>query len=212
MIVNETFPPGSRINVEKLTREFGVSRTPIWEAVQKLIQDGLLENIPRRGVFVLNLSPDRVEEIYSLWEVLEGFVARRAAERCNSAAISRIQRVLNQQAKCLERHDLAGYGEAVGDFHRKISEASGHQQAEGILASVIGQSKALGFRSLYFPGRPAKDLEEHTAIFQAIERGDGDRAEELTRAHLREVKEKVLESLAGDRQGTEKMRKERSSA
>ncbi len=212
LIVNETFPPGSRINVEKLTRDFGVSRTPIWEAVQKLIQDGLLENIPRRGVFVLNLSLDRVEEIYSLWEVLESFVARRATERRNSAAISRIHRSLQQQAKCLERHDLAGYAEAVGDFHRRIAEAAGHKQAEGFLASLIGQSQALGFRSIYFPGRPAKDLEEHTAIFHAIESGDGERAEALTRTHLGMVKEKVLESFASDRQGLESLQRQSSSA
>ncbi|MFQ5692374.1 MAG: GntR family transcriptional regulator [Nitrospinota bacterium] len=212
LIVNETFSPGARINVERLTRDFGVSRTPIWEAVQKLIQEGLLENIPRRGVFVLNLSPERVEEIYSLWEVLEGFVARRAAERRDPAALSRIRKALDRQAKCLEKHDLAGYAQGVGDFHRSISAASGHRQAEGFLASVIGQSQALGVRSIYFPGRPAKDLEEHHAIFQAIERGDAARAEALARAHMRMVKEKVLESVAGGREEVGEIQRRRPSA
>jgi len=59
---------------------------------------------------------------------------------------------------------------------------------------------------------PAKDLEEHTAIFHAIEKGDGDRAEDLTRAHLRMVKEKVLESLAGEREEKETIQRERSTA
>lgn len=212
LIVHEAFPPGARINVERVARDFGVSRTPVWEAVQKLIQEGLLENIPRRGVFVPSLSPERVEEIYSLWEVLEGFVARRAAERRDPAALSRIRRALDRQAKCLEGHDLAGYAEAVRDFHRGVSAASGHRQAEAFLASVIGQSQALGFRSIYFPGRPARDLEEHEAIFRAVESGDGDLAESLCRAHIRLVKEKSLESVAGGSPGAEDAQRHRPSA
>lgn len=195
LIVNETYPPGSRINVEKLTREFGVSRTPIWEAVQKLIQEGLLENVPRRGVFVLAHSPERVEEIYSLWEVLEGLVSRRAAERRDSSALLRIRRALERQTKCLKQHDLDGCIQAIGDFHQGVSEAAAHSQAKALLESVISQSRALGFRSIYFPGRPVRDVEEHVAIYRAIEAGDEDLAEELAREHIRTVKEKVLESV-----------------
>jgi len=198
LIVKETYPPGARINVEKLTREFGVSRTPIWEAVQKLTQEGLLENVPRRGVFVLHYSPERVEEIYSLWEVLEGLVSRRAAERRNPAALSKIRKALDRQAECLERHDLDGCVEAIENFHRAVSAAAGHGQAKGLLESIIGQARTLGFRATYFPGRPVKDVEEHAAVFRAIVSGDGDRAERLARAHIRIVKEKVLESVAGE--------------
>ena len=204
LIVNESYPPGSRINVERLTREFGVSRTPIWEAVQKLTQEGLLENVPRRGVFVLAHSPERVEEIYSLWEFLEGLVSRCAAERRDGSALLRIRKALDRQAGCLEQHDLDGCIQAIGDFHQGIASASSHGQARVLLESVISQSRALGFRSIYFPGRPVKDVEEHAAIYRAIEAGDGDLAEDLAREHIRTVKEKVLESVRLELEGAGK--------
>ncbi len=204
LIVNESYPPGSRINVERLTREFGVSRTPIWEAVQKLTQEGLLEDVPRRGVFVLAHSPERVEDIYSLWEVLEGLVSRCAAERRDGSALLRIRKALDRQAGCLEQHDLDGCIQAIGDFHQGIAAASSHGQARVLLESVISQSRALGFRSIYFPGRPVKDVEEHAAIYRAIEAGDGDLAEDLAREHIRTVKEKVLESVRLELEGSGK--------
>ena len=79
MIANYRFKPGSRLNVEQLTKELGVSRTPVWEAVSRLEQEGLLETIPNRGVFMTVLTPQKSLQLYQVREVLESMAGGLAA-------------------------------------------------------------------------------------------------------------------------------------
>jgi DNA-binding GntR family transcriptional regulator len=80
MIANYRFVPGSHLNVEKLTRDLGVSRTPVWEAVRRLEQEGLVRNEPKRGVRILELTPETALELYAVREALESLAVRRGGD------------------------------------------------------------------------------------------------------------------------------------
>jgi len=80
MVANHRFQPGARLNVEKISKELEVSRTPVWEAVRRLQQEGLLQNIPYRGVFMVEMTLERALELYQVREALEGLAARLAAQ------------------------------------------------------------------------------------------------------------------------------------
>ena len=97
MIVNHRFHPGVRLNIEQLTKKIGVSRTPVWEAVQRLIQEGLLKSIPNRGVFMSELTPQMAIELYTVRGVLEGLAARLAAQNMDDKTIDKMNKSMKEQ-------------------------------------------------------------------------------------------------------------------
>ena len=99
MISDYRFSPGSRLNVEQLARDLGTSRTPIWEAVRRLEQEGLVKNIPNRGVFLVELTHEAAIELYTVREVLEGMAARLAVERISDKALDKMEMKLRAQEK-----------------------------------------------------------------------------------------------------------------
>ena len=80
MIAEHRFQPGAHLNVEKVAKELSVSRTPVWEAVRRLEQEGLLINIPNRGVFMFEMTLDIAFELYQVRETLERLAGRLAAK------------------------------------------------------------------------------------------------------------------------------------
>src|SRR6516162_7215328 len=77
----DRYSPGDKISVEELSRELGVSRTPLWGAIYRLEAEGIIEIVPRLGVYLINYDPKRAIEIYVAREALEGMTARLAAQR-----------------------------------------------------------------------------------------------------------------------------------
>ena len=95
MIANYRFVPGSYLNIEKLTRDLGVSRTPVWDAIRKLEQEGFVRNEPKKGVLIQELTPETAIELYTVRELLEGLAVRLAVERINDET-------LREMAHCLK--------------------------------------------------------------------------------------------------------------
>ena len=90
MISELRFSPGSRLNVEQLARDLGTSHTPVWEAVRRLEQEGLVKNIPNRGVFLVELTRETAIDLYTVREVLEGMAARLSVRRPATGPVSPI--------------------------------------------------------------------------------------------------------------------------
>src|SRR2546426_4872076 len=96
-ILNRRLPLGSKLLVRALAEEQGLSPTPIKEALAVLAKEGLVVAVPHRGYFIPRLSPQDIEEIYSLREVVEGLAARLAAERGTQQLVERLQNLLDRQ-------------------------------------------------------------------------------------------------------------------
>ena len=96
MISNYRFSPGSRLNVEKLSEEFGVSRTPIWEAIRRLQQEGLVKKIPNRGVFMAEMTLPMALQLYQVREVLEGLAGNLAANNIDAKMLRKMEKCLFQ--------------------------------------------------------------------------------------------------------------------
>src|SRR5512135_526432 len=124
MVAHYRFQPGARVNVEKLSKELGVSRTPVWEAVRRLESEGLLKNIPYRGVFMVEMTLQRALELYQVREVLEGLAGRLAAKHVHKKALERMTEGLKAQTKIVEKGDLLGYSQLDFEFHTVIHKLS----------------------------------------------------------------------------------------
>jgi DNA-binding GntR family transcriptional regulator len=195
MIANHRFQPGSRLNVEKISKELEVSRTPVWEAVRRLQQEGLLENIPYRGVFMVEMTLERALELYQVREALEGLAARLAAVYANGKTIEKMAEVLENQSRVIEKGDLSGYSHTDFEFHGLIHKMSRNSVLQEMLESLKAKMQPITMevRSIL-----PKLYEDHLEIIEAIRSKDPEKCEKMLRRHNRVVQNQIqreMESL-----------------
>lgn len=180
MITNYRFRPGMRLNIEELARQMGASHTPVWEAVHRLIQEGLLKNIPHRGVFIPELTPETAIELYTVRAALEGLAARLAVGRTNSEAIRDISAILKQQLALIQKRDLIGYSKLSFDFHTRVHELCGNRTLQEMLESLKDKMRTIAVDIEPILPRLYQD---HFEILNAFKAKDPERAEAAFRAH-----------------------------
>ncbi|MDR7486871.1 MAG: GntR family transcriptional regulator [Armatimonadota bacterium] len=194
--------PGSKLSVPRLARQLDVSRTPVKEALERLVRDGLVTTLPKRGAFVAILRTQDVDEIYQMREMLEGLAARLAAPAVDEPLVHRLRDLLEVHRAAVERDDLDAHVSADVEFHRAIRQRAGNRRLIHALDILQDQIRIVFKTSAAIPGRMRKAVEEHRAILAALERRDPDAAEAAARTHIRRIREAVLAHLdAGHLQG-----------
>jgi DNA-binding GntR family transcriptional regulator len=187
--------PGERLTEARLAEQFGVSRTPVREAIERLLCDGLLSLVPSRGVVVTELSREQVLHLYALREVLEGAAAAFAAQHASkgeSAGIRNLLAVMGSQT-----HTPQALANLNRDFHRAIYSAS-HNEYLVQAANRLADFLVLLPGTTYSASRRAEQAHiEHSAVVRAIERHDSARAEQAARKHIREAQAIRLNMLFG---------------
>jgi len=193
MIANHRFSPGSRLNVEELAKEFGVSRTPIWEAVRRLEQEGLVQNIPNRGVFMVEMTLPMALQLYQVREMLEGLAGRLAASNMNGNMIERMASCLERLKGVVDQDDPVAYSKLDFTFHALIYEASGNPFLQEILESIKNKMRPLVPLSNPFLRR---GFNEHKKILEALRSRDPERAEKTLQEHNHGMQVKIQKVMA----------------
>ncbi len=190
------YNPGDKISVEELSRELGVSRTPLWGAINRLEAEGIVEIVPRQGVYLINYDPQRVIEIYIAREALEGMAARLAAEKITDRQIANLKSNVDDQMDYLRRGDVDRYYASALEFHEQVVRISQNQTLERLLMSVLAQIRAMRVQRKYMPTHLPQSCDDHERLLQAMRLRDPDRAEREARSHIRDLTEEVRRSLA----------------
>jgi len=186
MIADQRFNPGSYINVEKLTHELGVSRTPIWEAVRRLEQEGIVIHTPHKGVKVRALTRKMALELYEVRETMEGMAARLGAERGTPEIIREMDNCLKEQETVVKTADAVGYSRSDHDFHLLIYEACGNDLLKEILEGLRYKALPLAFKlAPHFN----EFLAFHREILKAFHNRDGAAAQDAIQRHNRRMQE-----------------------
>ena len=184
MIADRRFTPGSYINVEKLSQELGVSRTPIWEAVRRLEQEGIVIHTPHKGVRVRELTRKMALDLYEVRENMESLAARLAAERATPEVLLAMEECLSEQEKIVKEEDAVAYSNADHRFHLLIYDASGNELLKDILSGLRYKALPLAFKlSPHF----SEFIEYHRQILDAFRSKDGQAAENAIRQHNRQM-------------------------
>lgn len=177
-------PPGSRIDEHELGERFGVSKTPIREALIQLASSGLVDIRRRKGATVSVLEPQRLYEMFDVMAELEATCARRAARRM----LPRHEAALKKALEACRREAAAGDPDAYfhenEEFHRAIYTAS---QNEFLAEQALALHRRLRpYRRLQLRvrDRMGKSLAEHEGIVEAMLKGDGELAAERLRGHV----------------------------
>lgn len=177
------YPAGARLVETELAERFGVSRTPVREALNRLESQGVAERDGKRGLAVVSLDADQLGELYDLREMLEGYAARLAARRASPAEIEILREMVAEDAARVD--DPAALALSNRRFHRQIHDASHNRYLNQSLAAMRRSLALLSGTTLSVEGRGRISVDEHAAIVSSIEARDETGAEEAARRHIR---------------------------
>ena len=196
-IVRGRLPPGLPLEEIELARKFGVSRTPVREAIRQLEATGLAEARPRRGAVVAGVSRERLEEMFHVMLELEALCAKEAALRMTSEERAALVVLHDQGEPIAMGDDPDAYVRYNLVFHDAIYTGTHNSYLAEL--THTGRKRLAPFRRAQFfgPGRLHASHVEHGKVVDAIGRGAADEAAEAMRAHIRVVRE-AYETLVPD--------------
>ncbi|MGH3856221.1 MAG: GntR family transcriptional regulator [Pseudonocardiaceae bacterium] len=176
-ILSGALVPGERLIEEQLTRRFGTSRAPLREALRLLGQQGLVEHLPRRGVRVAELSPQDVDELFSLREVLERFAMLTAPPVPDPLALAELANRLDAMRLAAASGAALEQAEAHRQFHVALVAMAGHRHLQLVYEPVILKLQlymAANLRREAQARTPQDGVRRHQRLFDAVAAGDVD--------------------------------------
>jgi DNA-binding GntR family transcriptional regulator len=194
-IVTGKFFPGQRLIERELIEKYGISKTPIREALYKLEENGVVTYELNKGFSIVKVSRCDVEEIYELREVLEGLTAKKVAGKLDLTLTQDEDIIKNFRLseECLKNNDIQKYSILDMEFHNLLADMSGNCRLKNTLNKLYYQAKLLLSTSLFLPGRGISiSFNEHKDIAKAISDKDIINAEKKAQAHIKNVKIAIL--------------------
>jgi len=176
--------PGTQLVERDLATRFGVSKSPVRDALQRLAGEGLVVRSDYRGVTVREISFEEADEIYALREVLEGMAVALATPRMTEKDFTQATRCLERARQEIERENALLVGQINREFHAVFSKNSGNRPLHETLTNL--QNRVVIISALGGRFRPSMNEEwkQHDAVLNAARRGASDEAGQLMREHI----------------------------
>ena len=181
-IFERRLEPGSWIDEQKLAAEYGISRTPLREALKVLAVEGLVTMKVRRGAYVTEMSREDVQQVYHLLALLESDAAACVAKAATAEQRAELEALHQQLERQLKNREA--FFATNERFHMALLRIAGNRWAEQVVTDLRKVMKLNRHHSLLKQGRIADSLAEHRALMGAIAKRDGGGAERLMRAHF----------------------------
>ena len=175
-----------------LSKRLGVSRTPLRAALHRLAEEGLIEIAPNRGATVIGVGKEELVDIYKIRMRLEGLASREAAMRISDTDKKKLRDSVELSEFYIVKQDTEHLKELDSEFHNIIYKASGNRLLYKTLSELHRNIKVYRKLSLTVPERLEKSVKEHREILNAIDAGDADTADELTRRHIEAALDNLL--------------------
>ncbi len=195
-IVERDIPPGWRLNEARLASVFRVSRTPIREALARLMMSDMIERDDHGGIRVKIPTPDRVLEVYAVRVPLEGLAARLAAQAATPTLVTRLHYLNSRLEDAINAGDTEGMVKSNLDFHTAIAQATHNQMLIRFIEQIHSWVRCIPTTTLTHPTRGAQAVTQHEQLIAAIAKHDGDRAEQLAREHMHDAEQIRIKMVA----------------
>lgn len=176
--------PGAWIDEQALADQYGISRTPLREALKVLASEGLVTLKPRRGCYVTEISERDLDEIFTVLEMLEGRCAGETARKATKAELARLEEIHARLEEAAATHDIDGFFEANQAFHHAVQGIGDNRWLTSVIADLRKVIKLSRHHSLFSEGRLEQSLVEHRAILAAILARHSTLAEQRMREHI----------------------------
>lgn len=176
--------PGEIISEAKLSERLGIGRTPVHQALDRLMSDGLVEVMPRKGVIVKPLSMDEAFSIVEMRLLIEGYCAGVAAERIEQRLIERLEDNLARMQIAIEKRRPEEILHLDSEFHSLIASAGNNTVMKEILSNLHDRATRFWFISLRSVEQQQRIIEQHTEIVRAISAHEAESAKTAMRRHI----------------------------
>lgn len=194
-IISQKLRPGEAVTEMKLSRELGVSRTPVREALQRLDREGLIKLIPNKGAVVLGISEQDLIDIYKIRMRLEGLAARIAAEKKDEALCHELSDNVDLTGFYMAKGDIEKVKNLDSEFHDIIYRCCESRMLGKTLSELHRYIASYRKLSLAVSGRIDRSLAEHKEIYDAIAKGNADAADALMSEHVERALENLLKII-----------------
>jgi DNA-binding GntR family transcriptional regulator len=180
-----------KLDEQRLATALGVSRTPVREALARLEHEGLVQIVPRRGVFIVRKSKDEITEMIRAWAALESMAARLVCERATDEEIGSLRSLFSTFEDDQLRLRLNEYSEANLRFHQQIIELARSPVISSLVEGLLVHVRAIRGRMIGEDDRAERSIVDHMHIIEALESRDDELAERLVRKHALDLAEDV---------------------
>ncbi len=195
-ILENRMIPGFQAFESELAARLNMSRTPVREAVIRLQEEGLVEVIPRRGIRVLPLSPEDMQEIYVVLTCVESEAAALIArQRPSREELEPLTCATNDMEQALERDDLESWAEADDRYHKELLGLCHNKRLVAIALNYLDQAKRVRMFTLRLRKHPVQSTQDHKDQVEAILLGDADKIRDSYRKHRERAATELLEIL-----------------
>jgi len=177
----------------QISKELGVSRTPVREALRQLELEGLVTIIPNKGAVVSGINARDIADIYAIRSMIEGLSAQWAAENITDTQLDELEEVVYLSEFHLKKGHIDQLYELDNKFHEMLYEASSSKILRHVLSDFHHYVQRVRKTSLSAPERAEKSIQEHKAILEALRNKDGDAAKSLTNVHVENTSRNVIE-------------------
>jgi DNA-binding GntR family transcriptional regulator len=180
-----------RLDERQLAQDFGISRTPVREAMAQLEREGFVRSVPRRGVYVVRKTKDEVIQMITAWAALESMAARLITQSASDADIAGLRRMFATFEDDKLHAKLDEYSEVNIAFHQTIIELSGNRVLIQLAENLFTHMRMIRGKTIGEDDRVERSIRDHMNIIQALEARDTERAEDLVRQHALGLAEHV---------------------
>lgn len=196
MIVKGKLPAGLRVNEGALCEQFGVSRTPLREALKVLASEGLVELRPNRGARITQITTDEVGELFEVISAMERMAGELAAARMNERELARLQSLHARMGRHYEAGERDAYFRLNQQVHNAIVALAGNSILVSTHAGLMARLRRARYMAIQSQERWDESMQEHGAILEALAAHDSARAGELILKHVRSTGETIKQLFA----------------
>jgi DNA-binding GntR family transcriptional regulator len=187
-----------RLDERALSLRFGVSRTPLREALAQLEQEGLVRIVPRRGIYIARRTKVEILEMITVWAALESMAARLATEVASDEEIAGLHPLVDAIASSGVDAHMYEYSDANISFHAAIIGLSRCQLVIDIANGLFTHVRGIRRRTIFEKDRARRSIVDHKDIVEALETRNAERAERLVREHTLKLRDHVERFVALD--------------
>jgi DNA-binding GntR family transcriptional regulator len=172
-----------RLDERRLAQDFGISRTPVREAMAQLEREGFVRSVPRRGIYVVRKTKREVIEMITAWAALESMAARLITINAADAEIASLRQMFTTFENGELHARLDEYSEVNIEFHQTIIRMSGTSVLTALAENLFTHMRMIRMKTIGERDRVDRSIRDHMHIIEALEMRDTARAEELVRTH-----------------------------
>ena len=180
-----------RLDERDLSARFGVSRTPLREALAQLDQEGLVRIVARRGIFIVRKTKAEILDMITVWAALESMAARLATEHATADDIAHLHTLVDTFSQDEVARHMGEYSDANIRFHQTIIGLGRCALIVEITNGLFFHMRAIRQRTIFEQDRAKRSIVDHTEIVAALEARNGERAERLVREHTLRLRDHV---------------------